>query len=104
INTSDIVEISTAHRDLNKANLAKLEESNSEVLMIDLLSELNDIVEYEGSYFNRRSFELIDDDISYHEVRKIDQFRALIDRMDDILALAHQYKQDRKSTRLNSSH
>lgn len=93
INTSDIVEISTAHRDLNKANLAKLEESNSEVLMIDLLSELNDIVEYEGSYFNRRSFELIDDDISYHEVRKIDQFRALIDRMDDILVLAHQYKQ-----------
>ena len=39
INTSDIVEISTAHRDLNKANLAKLQESRAEILMIDVLSE-----------------------------------------------------------------
>lgn len=91
INTSDIVEISTAHRDLNKANLEKLRESNSEVLMIDLLSELNDIVQYKGSYFNRRSFELIDDEVDYQSVRKIDQFRALKDRIDDVLTLANKY-------------
>ncbi|QQD85682.1 DUF6270 domain-containing protein [Jeotgalicoccus sp. ATCC 8456] len=91
INTSDIVEISTAHRDLNKANLEKLKESNSEVLMIDLLSELNDIVVYNGDYFNRRSFELIDDEIDYQTVRKIDQFRALRDRIKDILTLAQRY-------------
>ena len=93
INTSDIVEISTAHRDLNKANLEKLKDSSAEVLMIDLLSELNDLVEYDGSYFNRRSFELIDDDIPFQSVRKLDQFRALISRIDDILELAHQYEQ-----------
>src|SRR5699024_10594395 len=93
INTSDIVEISTAHRDLNKANLEKLKDSSAEVLMIDLLSELNDLVEYDGSYFNRRSFELIDDDIPFQPVRKLDQFRALISRIDDILELAHQYEQ-----------
>lgn len=91
INTSDIVEISTAHRDLNKANLEKLKESNSEVLMIDLLSELNDIVVYNGAYFNRRSFELIDDNIDYQTVRKIDQFRALRDRIKDVLTLAQRY-------------
>lgn len=91
INTSDIVEISTAHRDLNKANLEKLRESNAEVLMIDLLSELNDIVQYNGSYFNRRSFELIDDNVDYQTVRKIDQFRALKERMNDVLTLAEKY-------------
>lgn len=91
INTSDIVEISTAHRDLNKANLEKLKESNSEVLMIDLLSELNDIVVYNGAYFNRRSFELIDDNVDYQTVRKIDQFRALRDRIKDVLTLAQRY-------------
>src|SRR5699024_12591748 len=47
INTSKIVEISTAHRDLNKANIAKLEEANSIALIMDILSKLDDIVEYE---------------------------------------------------------
>src|SRR5699024_9825584 len=51
------------------------------------------LVEYDGSYFNRRSFELIDDDIPFQSVRKLDQFRALISRIDDILELAHQYEQ-----------
>ena len=93
INTSDIVEISTAHRDLNKANLAKLQESRSEVLMIDLLSELNPLVKYNGSYFNRESFELIDEKIEYEDLRKIDQFKALKKHLDKIIELTSFYEQ-----------
>lgn len=93
INTSDIVKISTAHRDLNKANLAKLQESRSEVLMIDLLSELNPLVKYNGSYFNKESFELIDEDIEYEALRKIDQFKALKKHMDKIIELTSFYDQ-----------
>ena len=65
LNTSDIVKISTAHRDLNKANLNKLQESRAEVLMVDLLSEMNTLVKYNGSYFNRQSFELLDEVVDY---------------------------------------
>lgn len=93
INTSDIVEISTAHRDLNKANLSKLQESRSEVLMIDLLSELNLLVKYNGSYFNKESFELIDEKIEYEDLRKIDQFKALKKHLDKIIELTSFYDQ-----------
>ena len=93
INTSDIVEISTAHRDLNKANLSKLQESRSEVLMIDLLSELNPLVKYNGSYFNKESFELIDEKIEYEDLRKIDQFKALKKHLDKIIELTSFYDQ-----------
>lgn len=93
INTSDIVEISTAHRDLNKANLARLEESRAEVLMIDLLSELNTLVKYQGSYFNEQSFELLEADVDYEKVRKIDQFKAIKQHMDKIIELTNPYKQ-----------
>lgn len=93
INTSDIVKISTAHRDLNKANLGKLQESRSEVLMIDLLSELNPLVKYNGSYFNKESFELINENIEYEELRKIDQFKALKKHIDKIIELTSFYNQ-----------
>ena len=93
INTSDIVEISTAHRDLNKANLSKLQESRSEILMIDLLSELNPLVKYNGSYFNKESFELIDEKIEYEDLRKIDQFKALKKHLDKIIELTNFYDQ-----------
>ena len=93
INTSDIVEISTAHRDLNKANLGKLQESRSEVLMVDLLSELNELVKYEGSYFNKESFKLIDEEIEYEDLRKIDQFKALKKHLNKIIELTSFYDQ-----------
>lgn len=93
LNTSDIVEISTAHRDLNKANLNKLQESRAEVLMIDLLSEMNTLVKYKGSYFNRQSFELLDETVDYEEVRKIEQFKALKQHLNKILELTSFYKQ-----------
>lgn len=93
INTSDIVEISTAHRDLNKANLGKLQESRAEVLMIDLLSELNGLVKYNGSYFNKESFSLITEEIKYEELRKIDQFKALKQHLNKIIELTSFYKQ-----------
>lgn len=93
INTSDIVEISTAHRDLNKANLGKLQESRSEVLMIDLLSELNELVKYNGSYFNKESFKLIDEEIEYEDLRKIDQFKALKKHLNKIIELTTFYDQ-----------
>lgn len=93
INTSDIVEISTAHRDLNKANLGKLQESRSEVLMIDLLSELNELVKYDGSYFNKESFKLIDEEIEYEDLRKIDQFKALKKHLNKIIELTSFYEQ-----------
>lgn len=93
INTSDIVEISTAHRDLNKANLAKLQESRAEILMIDVLSEMNTLVKYNGSFFNERSFELLDEDIHYDRVRKIDHFKAIKQHMNSIIELTRAYKQ-----------
>lgn len=93
INTSDIAEISTAHRDLNKANLVNLQDSRSEVLMIDLLSELNTLVKYDGSYFNRQSFELLDTDVNYESVRKINQFKALKQHINKIIELTGFYKQ-----------
>ena len=93
INTSDIVEISTAHRDLNKANLGKLQESRAEVLMIDLLSELNELVKYNGSYFNKKSFALITEEIEYEDLRKIDQFKALKQHLNKIIELTSFYKQ-----------
>ncbi|CAD2076241.1 hypothetical protein JEOAER750_01412 [Jeotgalicoccus aerolatus] len=93
LNTSDIVKISTAHRDLNKANLNKLQESRAEVLMVDLLSEMNTLVKYNGSYFNRQSFELLDEAVDYEEVRKIEQFKALKQHLNKILELTSFYKQ-----------
>lgn len=93
INTSDITEISTAHRDLNKANLVNLQESRAEVLMIDLLSELTTLVKYDGSYFNKQSFELLDTDVNYVNVRKIDQFKALKQHINKIIELTGFYKQ-----------
>lgn len=93
INTSDIAEISTAHRDLNKANLANLQESRAEVLMIDLMSELNTLVKYDGSYFNKQSFELLDTEVEYESVRKIDQFKAVKQHINKIIELTAYYKQ-----------
>lgn len=93
INTSDIAEISTAHRDLNKANLVNLQESRAEVLMIDLLSELNTLVKYDGSYFNKQSFELLDTAVNYQTVRKIEQFKALKQHISKIIELTAYYKQ-----------
>lgn len=93
INTSDIAEISTAHRDLNKANLVNLQESRAEVLMIDLLSELNTLVKYNDSYFNKTSFELLEAEIEYEAVRKIDQFKAVKNHLEKILELARHYEQ-----------
>lgn len=93
INTSDIVEISTAHRDLNKANLVNLQESRAEVLMIDLLSELNTLVKYDGSYFNKQSFELLDTEVEYESVRKIEQFKAVKQHINKIIELTAYYEQ-----------
>lgn len=92
INTSDIVEISTAHRDLNKANLVNLQESRAEVLMIDVLSELNTLVKYNESYFNKSSFDLLNTEIEYEVVRKIDQFKAVKQHLEKILELTRCYK------------
>ena len=93
INTTDIVDISTAYRDLNKANLSKLQDSRAEVLMIDILSELNTIVKYENAYFNKQSFDLIDEDIQYENVVKIDQFRAIKKHLNKIIELTDRYEQ-----------
>lgn len=93
INTSDIAEISTAHRDLNKANLINLQESRAEVLMIDLLSELNTLVKYDGSYFNKQSFELLDTEVEYESVRKIEQFKAVKQHINKIIELTAYYEQ-----------
>lgn len=93
INTSDIAEISTAHRDLNKANLINLQESRAEVLMIDLLSELNTLVKYDGSYFNKQSFELLDTEVEYESIRKIEQFKAVKQHINKIIELTAYYEQ-----------
>lgn len=92
INTTDLNDITVAYRDLNKLLYSKLKDSDSEILLIELLSELNDISEFNHSYYNTSSLELLYDDVEGNSLSNIEKFRALQRRIDEFLKLINQYE------------
>lgn len=91
LNTTDLSDITVAYRDLNKLLYPELLKSKSETLMIDLLSELNEIVEYNNSFYNASSFELLDIDFTTKKLANIQKFRAIYAQLDEIINLINQY-------------
>src|SRR5699024_5767759 len=66
--------------------------SDSEVIMVELLSELNDMSEFEHSFYNTSSLELINDDLNHKNLSTIDKFRALQRKIDELIRLLNQYE------------
>src|SRR5699024_1938809 len=92
INTTNLNDITVAYRDLNKLLYTNLKDSDSEVIMVELLSELNDISEFECSFYNTSSLELINDDLDYKNLSTIEKFRALQRKIDELIRLLNQYE------------
>ncbi|WP_091472476.1 DUF6270 domain-containing protein [Aliicoccus persicus] len=82
INTTELTDITIAHRDLNKGQWEKFEQSHSSVLIIDLLGELRSISEYNNSYYNTDSLKYININ-SGKKLSRIKQFRLLQEYIDD---------------------
>jgi len=92
INTTDLNDITVAYRDLNKLLYSNLKNSDSEILLIELLSELNSISEFNHSYYNTSSLELLSEDIEYETLTNIEKFRALQRNINEFLRLIKQYE------------
>lgn len=91
LNTTDLSDITVAYRDLNKLLYPELLKSKSETLMIDLLSELNEIVEYDNAFYNATSLELLDVTLTINKLANIQKFRAIYAHLDKIIDLINQY-------------
>src|SRR5699024_7698339 len=91
INTTDLNDITVAFRDLNKLLYSNLKNSDSEILIIELLSELNSISEFNHSYYNTSSLELLNEDVDYRTLSNIEKFRALQSSLNEFLKLVNQY-------------
>lgn len=92
INTTNLNDITVAYRDLNKLLYPNLKSSDSEVIMVELLSELNDISEFEHSFYNTSSLELLNEDLNHKNMSTIEKFRALQRKMDEFIRLLNQYE------------
>src|SRR5699024_6407691 len=92
INTTDLNDITVAYRDLNKLLYSNLKNSDSEIFLIDLFSELNTVYEFNQSYYNTSSLELLDEEIEYVTLSNIQKFRALQRHVSEFLRLAKQYE------------
>ncbi|WP_052256884.1 DUF6270 domain-containing protein [Salinicoccus sp. YB14-2] len=92
INTTNLNDITVAYRDLNKLLYPNLKSSNSEVIMVELLSELNDISEFEHSFYNTSSLELLNEDLNHKNMSTIEKFRALQRKIDELIRLLNQYE------------
>ncbi|HJE20204.1 MAG TPA: DUF6270 domain-containing protein [Aliicoccus persicus] len=92
INTTELTDITIAHRDLNKGQWEKFKKSNSSVLIIDLLGELRSISEYKQSYYNTDSLEYININ-SGKKLSRVEQFRLLQKYIDDsFIDVLNQYE------------
>src|SRR5699024_1116411 len=76
LETDDIHIISTAYRDFNKSQFNAFRTSESEVLILDLLSELNTVCRFNQGYFNETSLELLRDVPDYINLSQIEKFCA----------------------------
>lgn len=92
INTTDLNDITVAFRDLNKLLYSNLKSSDSEILIIELLSELNSISEFNHSYYNTSSLELLNEKVKYRSLSNIEKFRALQRSLNEFLRLVNQYE------------
>ncbi|MFD2830019.1 hypothetical protein [Corticicoccus populi] len=92
LNTTDLNDITVAYRDLNKLLYPDLLKSDSEVIMIDLLSELNDIVEFEDSFYNLSSFNLLETKPDVDILRNIQKFRAIYRNLESFITLLQKYE------------
>src|SRR5699024_328451 len=91
IDTTDLNDITVAFRDLNKLLYSNLKKSESEILIVELLSELNSIAEFNHSYYNTTSLDLLYEKVDYKILYNIEKFRALQRRIDEFLNLIKQY-------------
>src|SRR5699024_1955103 len=92
INTTNLNDITVAYRDLNKLLYPNLKSSDSEVIMVELLSELNEISEFEHSFYNTSSLELLNEDLKSKNLSTIEKFRALQRKIDELIRLLNQYE------------
>lgn len=91
LNTVDLTEITTAYRDFNKTHLTKMKESESEILLIELTSELNDICFLNDSYFNASSLSLVPTPPVHWTLARIQKFRAFAEMTDSFVQFASKY-------------
>src|SRR5699024_12790510 len=92
LETDDIHIISTAYRDFNKSQFNAFRTSESEVLILDLLSELNTVCRFNQGYFNETSMELLRDVPDYTNLSHIEKFRALPDNQREVFNFLDQYE------------
>lgn len=92
IDTTDLTDITIAYRDLNKGQWEQFLESKSEVLMIDLLSELRAVATYNDSYYSVDTLKYLGN-IKYKKLSRIEHFRKFIELFDDaFLNLINRYE------------
>ncbi|TVT28878.1 hypothetical protein FO441_00945 [Salinicoccus cyprini] len=92
LNTDDLAEITNAYRDLNKTHVKKLENDPAQNMMIDLTSELNDICEINGSFYNVSSVSLLSQPPEYWNLARIQKFRNLKLYLDKLVNLLGNYE------------
>ncbi|WP_411843703.1 DUF6270 domain-containing protein [Salinicoccus sp. HZC-1] len=92
LETDDIHIISTAFRDFNKSLFTSFKTSESEILILDLLSELNTVCQFNQGYFNQSSMELLKDTPDYTNLSHIEKFRAFQDNKEEIFSFLNKYE------------
>lgn len=92
INTTELTDITIAHRDLNKGQWEKFEKSNSTILILDLLGELRSVSEYNKSFYNTESLGYININTG-KKLSRIEQFRMLQEYIDEsFINVLNQYE------------
>lgn len=92
LDTDDLHIISTAYRDFNKSQFDAFRKSESEILILDLLSELNPVCQFNQGYFNQSSMELLKDVPDYTNLSHIEKFHALQDNQQKIFSFLSKYQ------------
>lgn len=92
LETDDIHIISTAYRDFNKSQFDAFRASESEVLILDLLSELNTVCQFNKAYFNQSSLELLREVPDYTNLSHIEKFRAFQDNQEELFSFLDKYE------------
>lgn len=92
LETDDIHIISTAYRDFNKSLFTSFKTSESEILVLDLLSELNTVCQFNGAYFNQSSLELLKETPDYTNLSHIEKFRAVQNSKEEIFSFLDKYE------------
>ncbi|WP_020006179.1 DUF6270 domain-containing protein [Salinicoccus albus] len=92
LDTEQLDSISTAYRDLNKTFYHILKDSNSDVLILDILSELNEVSMLEENFYNKSSLELLKSHPAFINLSQIQKFRLFQKHLDAIVGLLDKYE------------